>query len=307
MTISVAMATFNGEKYIYKQLESIVKQTILPDEIVVSDDGSIDNTLRIVTDFAKEHQNIKWTILETKENCGYIKNYFKAIQATSGELIFLSDQDDLWAENKIEIVSAFFSNTNVLSVHTNYSIIDANDVIIRDRQIDYNSGLHYYNLKAFCKRLNYCGMSSAFRCTLKPVLLSIDTDHIPTHDWTIHALAVVRDGMYVCDEVTSMRRYTGSNVALQINTTTKREGIEQRTAVVNEYIRYYSLLKEFANENESNDKCDYLDDLITVQKNRVEYLRNKSVLKWLTSCTNVKRYPSIKAYCCDLLYIMGIY
>lgn len=108
MRVSVAMATYNGEKFIEEQLLSICCQTRKPDEIVVSDDGSKDRTLEIVDRVSKseEAQGIDFMVLTDNPRHGYCGNFEWAIKHTTGDLIFLSDQDDVWVPEKVERVCA---------------------------------------------------------------------------------------------------------------------------------------------------------------------------------------------------------
>lgn len=114
--ISVAMAAFNGEDFILDQLKSIANQTVLPDEIVICDDGSNDATVKILEEFAKHAQfDVKIILNDTR--IGLVKNFEKAISHCSGEYIFLSDQDDVWFKNKISaIIKVFESSKNTLLV-----------------------------------------------------------------------------------------------------------------------------------------------------------------------------------------------
>lgn len=97
--ISVAIATYNGGKYLREQLESICSQTVLPYELVVSDDGSRDDTLLIVNDY-KSRLRIK--VINDGLNKGINKNFETAIRACTGDFIMICDQDDIWLPPKIE-------------------------------------------------------------------------------------------------------------------------------------------------------------------------------------------------------------
>lgn len=101
------MATYNGEKYIQQQLDSFLQQTVLPDELIVCDDCSNDNTLDIIEDFKKK-ASFDVKVLKNEKNSGYIKNFAKVILATKGDYVFLCDQDDVWFPNKIEMVIKAF-------------------------------------------------------------------------------------------------------------------------------------------------------------------------------------------------------
>jgi glycosyltransferase involved in cell wall biosynthesis len=98
--ISVALCTFNGERFLPRQLASMQQQTRLPDELVVSDDGSTDQTLAIVRSFASA-VSFPVKVFTNQRNLGSTKNFEQAIQLCSGDLIALSDQDDIWLPNRI--------------------------------------------------------------------------------------------------------------------------------------------------------------------------------------------------------------
>lgn len=103
MKISIAMATYNGEAYLQEQLDSFIRQTRQPDQLVVSDDGSTDGTLEILETFCSVAP-FEVRILKNQENLGYAGNFNRALQETSGQLVFLSDQDDVWFPEKIKIM-----------------------------------------------------------------------------------------------------------------------------------------------------------------------------------------------------------
>jgi glycosyltransferase involved in cell wall biosynthesis len=115
--ISVALATYNGSRFLREQLESLAYQTRLPDELVVCDDGSSDDTVDIVSQFARtarfpvrEHRN--------ERNLGYADNFLRAATLCSGDIIAFCDQDDVWARHKLDVVeSAFERYDPVLLVH----------------------------------------------------------------------------------------------------------------------------------------------------------------------------------------------
>ena len=90
--ISVVLCTYNGEKFVAQQIESILNQVLLPDELIISDDCSTDSTADIVREFARENPDLIRFVQGT-ENVGFIKNFEQAIGLADGEIIFLSDGD----------------------------------------------------------------------------------------------------------------------------------------------------------------------------------------------------------------------
>ena len=109
MTTSVALCTYNGEKYLAEQLDSILSQEIAVDEIIACDDGSSDGTWDILNRYHQEFPSII-KIYRNTENMSFIKNFESAIKKCSNEIIFLSDQDDIWKPSKVGTVLHYFEN-----------------------------------------------------------------------------------------------------------------------------------------------------------------------------------------------------
>ena len=128
LRISVAMATYNGEKFIEEQLLSICHQTRKPDEIVISDDGSKDNTLDIVRRVAQSEdaRGIDFVVVTDNPRRGCGGNFEWALSHTSGDVVFICGQDDCWLSNKIEEIERIFYNySDALCVLHNAAVIDA--------------------------------------------------------------------------------------------------------------------------------------------------------------------------------------
>lgn len=130
--ISVALCTYNGEKFIEKQLESIFNQSLIVSEIIICDDGSTDKTEEIISKFKETFPNIIH-FYKNEINLNSVKNFEKAIKLTTGDYIFLSDQDDIWQINKVEkIVNHFLQNPIAEAVFTDAFLIDENDNLIEN-------------------------------------------------------------------------------------------------------------------------------------------------------------------------------
>jgi glycosyltransferase involved in cell wall biosynthesis len=99
-TLSVVMASFNGHKYIIDQIESILSQSLHPDEIVISDDASTDDTPKILNQYLSKYPNY-FIVNFQHRNLGYIKNFEQALSLAKGDLIAFSDQDDIWLRDKL--------------------------------------------------------------------------------------------------------------------------------------------------------------------------------------------------------------
>jgi glycosyltransferase involved in cell wall biosynthesis len=134
MKLSVALCTFNGENFIEQQLNSILNQSIKVDEIIICDDKSTDATIAIVKKLQNTNSII--TIVENEVNLRSTKNFEKAISLCTGDLIFLSDQDDIWKKHKVETILAVFNkNSNAEGVFSNADLIDENNSVLSDKTI----------------------------------------------------------------------------------------------------------------------------------------------------------------------------
>jgi len=124
--VSIAIATYKGEKYIKEQIESILNQTYKNLEIIICDDNSTDNTFNILKEYAKKDKRIK--LYKNKQNLGYVKNFEKAISLCHGDYIALSDQDDIWLKEKIKILLDNIGNFDL--IHSDTYLIDENGEIL---------------------------------------------------------------------------------------------------------------------------------------------------------------------------------
>ncbi len=122
--ISVALCTYNGERFLEQQLVSIKNQSLPVHELVIFDDGSTDRTFEIIEDFQKTVDfNVK--LHKNSTNLGSSKNFEQCVQACSGEIIFLCDQDDIWKADKVEKQVAYLdSHPDQDAVFSNALMID---------------------------------------------------------------------------------------------------------------------------------------------------------------------------------------
>lgn len=124
MKTSVAMCTYNGAKYIEEQLRSILNQTMPVDEIVISDDGSTDQTVALINAIAAT-TTIPIRLQVNTVNKGFKQNFIDTILMCEGDIVFLSDQDDRWKPEKVEKIVSWFNNHPTMQVvFTNGNLID---------------------------------------------------------------------------------------------------------------------------------------------------------------------------------------
>lgn len=126
MRASVALTTYNGEKYLIELMESLHNQDREVDEVIICDDVSSDNTIGIVKGFIDSNQlQSKWKLIANSENKGAAINSLDCAASTSGDVIFFCDQDDVWEKNKIRyMMEVFETNPRALAVSCSVTIVD---------------------------------------------------------------------------------------------------------------------------------------------------------------------------------------
>jgi glycosyltransferase involved in cell wall biosynthesis len=112
MRISVCMAAYNGARYIEEQIGSILPQLGFSDELIIVDDASQDDTVQIVLSLHDD----RIILLRNEQNRGVVKTFERALMYASGDLIFLSDQDDVWRSDKVEMFKHFFAGKPMMTL-----------------------------------------------------------------------------------------------------------------------------------------------------------------------------------------------
>ena len=181
MTTSVAMCTYNGARYIEEQLRSIINQTVPVGEIVVCDDGSKDETVDIIKNIALT-TSIPIRIYINDVNLGCTKNFYKAMSLCEGDIIFLSDQDDVWLSHKVETILNWFKVNNDKKVlFSDAELINSEGELIigstyfylnfdEKSQQFFNNG---FAVELFAHRNRACGATMALRKGVLSYLLPL--------------------------------------------------------------------------------------------------------------------------------------
>lgn len=219
--LSVAMCTFNGERYIADQLNSIVRQILPVHEIIICDDQSSDNTLNIIKDFALLNTNILFKIIRNDHKLGVTKNFEKAISLCSGDIIFLSDQDDIWNSDKtLRIIDAFNNNPQIGLVCSNANLIDCNGVKKTIHTLFDACGLRQllplwkngfqFEIENVIQRL--LGATFGIRREFAQLCLPFNLDIPNYHDGQIAMFAICENNCYIIDDCLIQYRIHKENV-----------------------------------------------------------------------------------------------
>ena len=239
--ISVALAYYNGKQYIEKQLASILSQLGPEDEVVLSVDSDSDGSEELLRRLEERDSRIR---LIRGPARGVVRNFEHAIRACRGEIIFLSDQDDIWREDKVEKVMKAFEDLGVDVVLHNAELIDENDQVrCGATMFDYRqtgTGI----LKNLLKN-SYVGCCMAFRSRIREVILPIPGE-MYMHDYWIGTAGEKLGGTGILKEcLIRYRRHENNvtemkhgSVAFMIK---KRIGILRCLRILDRRVRKYRI------------------------------------------------------------------
>lgn len=200
MNLSVAMCTFNGEKYLSEQLDSILSQQLPVDEIVICDDGSTDKTLEIIEEFQKKNPFIK--LHRNPETLDVIKNFERAINLCQNGIVILCDQDDIWFKNKSEKIKNYFEiNADKKAIFHNLELFDEKPLgaTIWD-YVAFNAQNHGKNLLNHLLTIENLATGASFAFKKNK---SINLDEIPEialHDYQLALIFAMTNELGLIDE-----------------------------------------------------------------------------------------------------------
>lgn len=260
MKTAVLMATYNGEKFIEKQLDSIKNQVLAPDYVIIRDDGSTDGTVQFVKDYIATNDLVGWNIIKNQKNLGWRLNFRQLLidsQNTDADVIFLSDQDDVWnlGKNKrqleilakhqeIEVLSAdteFTVSTSEATVPTNY-IFKNNDQELSEFPVE-----HFY--KAGFRQ----GMTLAIKKEFISRFLKYwkeDYNLLP-HDALIECLAGLLGVGYNLNECVAVHNRHESNASGKAVVTLKSPKKLHIQELYAKYQGYYDVIYKVLQDNNS--------------------------------------------------------
>ncbi len=207
------MATYNGERYICDQLESILRQLDKDDEVIISDDASIDKTV----DFIESFNDKRIKLLRNDTFRSPVKNFENALRHSTGDIIFLSDQDDIWQENKVKVMSQILNKYDL--VVSDCKVINGNGTVVNDSFFEMRK-----SRKGLLKNIyknSFLGCCMAFNRRILDKSLPFPSN-IPMHDMWIGLIAELFGRTYFIEDKLIYYRRHSSNATSQ-----KRSSIGQ--------------------------------------------------------------------------------
>lgn len=268
MKISVCLCSYNGEKYIKEQLESIINQSVKVDEIIICDDGSQDNTISIAKEVLST-SDILSKVVVNQINLGVTKNFEKALELSSGDIIFLSDQDDLWEYDKVmEHIEIYNNNQNINLVFSNAEVFNENGVMSATLWEQFNFAgkkKKVFNQSQLRSILMGWFVTGATLSVKKQFVIDqLPFNNCLLHDQILSFAAATTDSMYaISSSLTKYRKHKEQLVGTQNFTTT--QALKCRVDFKKE-VDMYMMLKQNV-QNVGNRK---------LIENKIKWLNNRS-------------------------------
>jgi glycosyltransferase involved in cell wall biosynthesis len=305
MSISIALCTYNGEKYLQEQLNSISNQSRLPDELIVCDDNSSDQSLSIVKRFS-ESVFFPVRIFKNQSNIGSTKNFEKAITLCKGDIIALSDQDDVWRSEKLKLIEEVFNaSAQVGAVFSNGNIVNENLLPLGYTLWDkfwFGKYLRikFLNGQAFPVLLNHnvvTGATMAFRSSFRSKVLPISP--LWVHDsWLALLFSIISDIKFIDKELIDYRQHKDQQIGGIKNSMTELIDISKSVTNYNVQIQQYELIIEHILGNKlGNHFVSEISDKITHLTNRQNTYRCTAISKIVKSvneliCARYHKYSN---------------
>jgi glycosyltransferase involved in cell wall biosynthesis len=220
MRISVAMCTYNGADFLPAQLESILAQSRKPDQIVVCDDGSTDETRALLQKFEKASPDVI-LLRFNKKNLGSIKNFEQAIGLCNGDVIALSDQDDVWRPDKLQLIEDRFKKQSTGLVFSDAELVEENLTPLNRRMWN-EVGFDEHKkkllrsgraLEVLVTGWTVTGATMAFRAGFKNICLPVPEGIAMIHDgWIALAIAAVADVVALDEPLIQYRQHARQQI-----------------------------------------------------------------------------------------------
>lgn len=306
MTTSVCMATYNGEKYIEKQMYSIWNQTVLPDEVVICDDGSKDGTVEIIERFIREKQLEKsWRMYRNTENKGYPANFYYACSLCTKEVVFLADQDDIWADTKLErMCKVLEENEEAKLVSCKFGLINADGqdihTIMKPTGSMQTGKLRLVTIDDVFYKCEWPGMVMAYRNEWYRSAVD-ECVRIP-HDFLICARAAEEKGFLQMDEVLAYHRRHENNAGGEEHRLGRLLNKSRKLKEIEDYLK---ILETFEGEGVLRTKAgEYaLQRKLQSMRGRYEALCSGKISKVMQNAWKRRKEVRPATVVCDLLIV----
>src|SRR5574340_841650 len=213
MKVNIVLSTYNGEKFLSEQIESIQAQTFTDWQLLIRDDGSTDKTLDIITAYTLKDERIHWIDEDERKNLGVINSFYKLIKHDVADYYFFCDQDDVWLPEKMTIMLAEatkYDADKALMVYMDLSVVDKNLKVINPSMI--NSQSHHANTSFLAELTENTVTGGVAMVNHALVKRWSSSDNMIMHDWYLALLATATGKLVYIDKPGELYRQHDHNV-----------------------------------------------------------------------------------------------
>ena len=297
MKVSVVMTTFNGEKYLMEQLDSLRLQSCAVDEVLIFDDGSTDKTHVIVENYIMNYKLLTWKFTRNVRNLGWRKNFVGAFEKTIGDIIFPCDQDDIWHKDKIE------SMKKIMEAHLEIQLLASNYNIFRvDRNKD---NLRYYLDDGTLEKVNlsfyniYNARPGCVYCFRKNHFMKYRSlwNEMLGHDDFLWKITLLEGSLYIFHKCTTeYRRHSANTTQLLHSKSNRIKENDSYKQFFEEYLGYSLTLSDTVRR--------FLEKEIRFCKIRKRILEKNSIIALFSAIPMYKLYKTRRHFLGDIAIIL---
>ena len=306
MTVSVCMGTYNGETYIEQQLNTILRQTKAPEEVILCDDGSTDNTVSIIERFIRKNGlDGKWKLYRNKINKGYPSNFYYACSLCNEEIVFLADQDDIWKNDKIEkMCRVMEKNPGAKSVCCKFNLMDEKEQeihsIMAPTHAHETGEVRNVPVEEIFYKCQWPGMVMAYRRDWYESWTK-GNYQIP-HDFLIAARAAEEGGFFQLDETLAYHRRHDHNTGGEEHHIRKLLNRDRRLKEIRDYLQ---ILQQFLKEEvlATHTAKLLLNRKTTVMQQREAALQSGRISAVIKNAWKNRKYVRLATAVCDVIIV----
>lgn len=227
--IAILMSTYNGEKYLDEQIQSIINQSNKDWTLYIRDDGSSDGTIKIIEKYEHKYDNIVFFNKGSVTNVGVMNSFMSLLKATSADYYMFSDQDDVWLEDKISDSLQLLKKggSGPICVFTDAEVVNSNLKPIR--RLNGNNVWTDFDLLLFANSVTGCTM--LFNDELKRIVQQSNFKKVYMHDWWIALIATKFGKLCYLNKATMLYRQHGNNVIGENKRNTIKQVIRRLTSL----------------------------------------------------------------------------
>ncbi len=313
MTTGIAIALYNGARFLEDQLDTLRLQTLPPDRVVLCDDGSKDNTVEIVRNYIEKYNlQDKWQLYINEQNLGYAKNFYTAMSLCNTDIIYMCDQDDLWKADKLEKMNRIMEDRSEISLlMCKGGVIDANGDALHGLLISETKEtgvLTPVSSKEVLRSLSWTGMLMCIRKEFLDKWRDLLYPAQAPHDFALALCAADLGSFYTYDYVGAFHRRHDNNAANEEHRISKVLNLKTKLRdmkMYNGYLEQLLLVQLPLSEN----TLSMLSYRLECAKGREQAIRQRKMLQLLkTYASDRSGLLRLISFFCDVwLMLFGDY